>query len=98
MPKPFLYKEQRELEKQLIDTMEAGLKEWRPDLDYPESHSDLAACARGIIQMFELRRLPLPQKLKYECRLCDGTGYFSHMVEGTLHKDYCTKCNGNGWV
>jgi hypothetical protein len=45
--------------------MIAGLHEWRPDLYGPESMSDYQACARGILQMFDVKRSPLPNKLTY---------------------------------
>jgi hypothetical protein len=35
MAKPQLTEPYATLEHQLIETMRAGLKEWRPDLDYP---------------------------------------------------------------
>lgn len=66
MPKPALAEPQAMLEQMLIDSMIAGLKEWRPDLYGPESYSDYQGCARGILQMFEVKRAPLPIKLKYK--------------------------------
>lgn len=66
MPKPQLVPEQAQLEADLINTMIAGLKEWRYDLDYPESYSDMQACVRGIMQMFEIKRSPLPRKLEID--------------------------------
>lgn len=46
MPKPQLAPDLDILERQLIETLLAGLKEWRSDLKYPESHSDMQACVR----------------------------------------------------
>jgi hypothetical protein len=66
MPKPKLESEQDKLERDLVDTLIAGLHEWRPDLSYPESHSDMQACVRGIMRMFKIERSPLPIELKYE--------------------------------
>lgn len=66
MPKPTLKEPQRTLETYLIESMQAGLKQWRPDLYGPESYSDYQACARGIMQMFEVKRAALPVKLEYE--------------------------------
>ena len=43
----------------MIDAATAGLHQWRSDLDYPESYSDMQACARGILQVFDVSRLPL---------------------------------------
>lgn len=59
MPKPPLKEEFARIEGQLIETMIAGLHEWRSDLSYPESHSDMSACARGILKMFKVERRPL---------------------------------------
>ena len=66
MPKPSLTEPQRTMECALIESMVAGLHEWRPDLYGPESYSDYQACARGIMQMFEVKRSPLPIKLEYD--------------------------------
>lgn len=55
-----------QLESDIIQTLIAGHKEWRPDLNYPESHSDMQAAVRGLLQMFEVKRRPLPMKLEYE--------------------------------
>lgn len=65
MPKPSLCAEQEALEVALIQTMLAGLKEWRPDLGYPESIPDMQACARAVMRMFEIKRAALPVPLKY---------------------------------
>ena len=54
------------LEAQIIETLIAGHKEWRPDLSYPESHSDMQAAVRGLLQMFEVKRRALPFKLPHE--------------------------------
>jgi hypothetical protein len=32
----------------VIAAMLAGLRSWRPDLDYPQSFSDMQACVRGL--------------------------------------------------
>lgn len=60
MPKPTLREPYAVLERDLIDTMIAGLKEWRPDLDYPESHSDMAGCVRAVLRKYEVRLRPVP--------------------------------------
>ena len=54
------------LESAIIETMIAGLHEWRPDLLFPQSHSDTQACVRGLLQMFDVKRLPLAKKLELE--------------------------------
>ena len=66
MPKPFLKEPLAQQERDMFKTMVAGLHEWRPDLDYPESYSDFQACIRGLPKMYEVNRRPLPTKLKYE--------------------------------
>jgi hypothetical protein len=66
VPKPKLSLEQQQLERDLISTMIAGLQEWRPDLDYPESYSDMQGCARAVIRMFDIKRASLANELKFE--------------------------------
>lgn len=66
MPKPQLAEPQQTIESHLIETMIAGLKEWRSDLSYPASYSDMQACARGVLRMFDVKRAALPNKLKYK--------------------------------
>lgn len=66
MPKQRLSKDLDLLETQIIETLLAGHHEWRPDLSYPESHSDMQGAVPGLLRMFEVRRLPLPRELTYE--------------------------------
>jgi hypothetical protein len=66
MAKPRLKEPQATLENQLIETMQAGLHEWRPDLYGPESYSDYQACARGILRMFHIVRASLPNALEID--------------------------------
>lgn len=54
-----------QLESDIIETLLAGHKEWRPDLGYPQSHSDMAGAVRGLLRMFEVKRRTLPFELKY---------------------------------
>ncbi len=98
MPKPFLIPEQATLESDLIDTALAGLKEWRPDLSYPESHSDMQACIRGIMQMFEIKRRPLPKPLRVKCWMCEGIKNLITVVDGTRHLKTCLECLGKGYT
>lgn len=63
MPKPKLAEPFNTLEKQIIETLIAGHKEWRPDLNYPESHSDMQGAVRGLLRMYEIKRLPLARDL-----------------------------------
>lgn len=55
-----------QLENDIIETLIAGHKEWRPDLSYPESHSDMQGAVRGLLRMFEVKRRPLPKELEYD--------------------------------
>jgi len=83
------------LEKEIIDTLIAGHHEWRPDLPYPQSHSDMQGAVRGLLRMFEVKRLPLPRKLPYPCNECDGTGYSERKPQ---FRKTCDKCNGTGRI
>lgn len=93
MPKAPLIPEESILEHQLIETMLASFREWRPDLSYPESHSDMEACARGIMRMFETKRLPLPRALHTPCHDCRGLGLF---YTDACHAETCKTCKGRG--
>lgn len=66
MAKRTLKEPDRTLENQIIETLIAGHKEWRPDLSYPESHSDMQGAVRGLLRMFDVKRRPLPKELDYE--------------------------------
>lgn len=59
MSKSRLKPEFQSLETEIIETLLAGHKECRPDLSYPESHSDMQAAVRGLLVMFEIKRRPL---------------------------------------
>ena len=54
-----------QLEADIIETLLAGHHEWRPDLAYPESHSDMQGAVRGLLRMFEVRRRPVAIELEY---------------------------------
>ena len=58
MPKPFLMPEAEQLERDIVETMTAGLHQWRPDLNYPESYSDWQGCIRALLTMYEVKRRP----------------------------------------
>jgi hypothetical protein len=64
MPKPPLKPEFKQLESDIIATLIAGHKQWRPDLNYPESHSDMQGAVRGLLQMFDVQRRPLPRHIE----------------------------------
>lgn len=53
------------LEKQIIETLFASHHEWRKDLAYPESYSDMQGAVRGLLRMFEVKRLPIARELEY---------------------------------
>jgi hypothetical protein len=59
MSKPRLKPEYAMLECDIIDTLLGGLKEWRPDLSYPESHSDMQGCVRALLRMYQVKRRAL---------------------------------------
>ncbi len=95
MPKPPLVPEEAVLENQMIETLRAGLHNWRPDLNYPESYSDMQACVRGLMSMFEVKRRPLAVLLKSPCPDCDGSGD-SVRLPGERHT--CPNCHGRKYV
>lgn len=64
----------RDLESDIIETLIAGHKEWRPDLNSPESYSDWQGAVRGLLRMFEVKRRPIAIELEYHCEKCNGTG------------------------
>ena len=99
MPKPSLKKEDEILERAMIETFIAGLHEWRSDLNYPESYSDMQAGIRGLLKMFDVKRRPLVTPLKINCYHCSGLGDFIRIDEhGTRHITECRYCDGKGWT
>jgi hypothetical protein len=64
MPKPSLKEPYATLESEIIETFIAGHHEWRPDLSYPESHSDMCGGARALMRMFEIKRRPIAISVK----------------------------------
>lgn len=61
MPKARLNEKFSALEHDMISSALASFKQFRPDLEYPESHSDMEAAIRGILIMFDVTRRPLPR-------------------------------------
>lgn len=53
-----------QLESDIIATLIAGHKEARPDLSYPESHSDMQSAVRALIVMFDIKRRPIALEWK----------------------------------
>ena len=82
------------LEGEIVETLLAGHHQYRPDLAYPESHSDMVGAVRGLLRMFEVKRLPLPRPLCYLCNACGGSGYCEMKPD---HRKTCETCNGKGW-
>jgi hypothetical protein len=60
MSKPSLVEPFALLEAEMIRTFLAGHQQWRPDLRYPESHSDLQAGMRALIKRFDIQPRPIP--------------------------------------
>lgn len=89
MPKPRLLPELEILESQIIESMIAGLHNWRADLQYPESHSDMQACVRGLLFMFAVQRSALPIKLFGPCHVCEGLGRLKQTEDISVTCDYC---------
>ena len=83
------------LESQIIETLLAGHHEYRPDLGYPESHSDMQGAVRGLLRMFEVKRRPMAVALEYPCRSCNGVGHFRSADD---IRDTCKNCNGTGKI
>ena len=92
MPKPSLSPPYDALERDIIETLLAGLKEWRPDLAHPESHSDMQGCVRALLVMYDVKRRPLPLKLPSPCPDCEGLGQFTRMEGGVPYRTTCPKC------
>lgn len=65
MAKRSLKPELAALEMDILETLLAGHKQWRPDLAYPQSHSDMQAAIRNLLQLFEVKRRTLPYDLEY---------------------------------
>ncbi|RLI51121.1 MAG: hypothetical protein DRP09_19520 [Candidatus Thorarchaeota archaeon] len=64
MSKPTLKEPYRTLEHQVVETMMAAYKAW--GLEFPKSYSDYQACARALIEMFDIKRRPLAFKIPLE--------------------------------
>lgn len=69
MPKPRLTEQNQILESQMIETFLAGHHEYRPDLAYPESHSDMAGGVRALLRRFEVKMRPLDVELPVDDNL-----------------------------
>lgn len=59
MAKSSMKPEYDALEQAILETFLAGHKEARPDLPYPQSHSDMQSGIRALLVMFEIKRRPI---------------------------------------
>jgi hypothetical protein len=91
MPKSRLRPTLDQLESDIIETLLAGHHEWRPDLPYPESHSDMQGAVRGLLRMFKVERRPLPEPLEYHCEECHNSGYIRTKLGDYFEEKKC-KC------
>lgn len=98
MPKPFLIEEDSILERNIIETLIAGLHEWRNDLSYPESYSDMQACVRGLMKMYEIIRRPIAVPLRIKCHFCNGIGDFIKFEGSMKLSETCKECKGYGYL
>ena len=95
MPKPRLKPPLDALEGDIIDTLLAGLHEWRSDLNYPESHSDMQGCVRALLREFEVTRRPIGlATLPTWCELCGGTGRVLALKDGDPRVQQRMTCPG----
>ena len=60
MAKPHLREPYASLESDLLTTLRAGLQEWRPDLDYPQSASDMQGAVRAVLRKYDVKLRPVP--------------------------------------
>ena len=60
MPKRTLKPELAALSNDLIRTLRAGHHVYRPDLAYPESHSDMQGAVEGLLLKYDVQLRPLP--------------------------------------
>ncbi len=67
MPPPSLRNpEDRWLASAIIETLMEGHRQRRPDLAYPESHSDMTWAVYALLEMFEVKRRPVARRLLFE--------------------------------
>ena len=99
MAKSRLYPPYDQLESDIIDTLLAGHQEYRPDLGYPQSHSDMQAAVRGLLRMYEIKRRPMAVVLEFPCYHCKGLGEFIHFdTQGVQNTERCKECSGKGKI
>jgi hypothetical protein len=100
MPKPKLKEPWRTMEGEIIDTLLAGHHEWRPDLAYPESHSDMSGAVRGLLRMYEVKRRPIALEISESIEgatLMRDHGQLDHTNEtgaAQMGDEICANCGG----
>jgi hypothetical protein len=93
MPKSDLTPEDNILEQQLIDTFLVGHREWRPDLQYPQSYSDMQGGMRAVMEHFAIKRRPIAKSLKKHCHICRGSRrVLQNPEQNTTHFITCPNC------
>lgn len=101
MPKPRMTPELEVLEREIVSTLMAGHKQFRPDLHYPESHSDMQAAVRNLLRMFNVERRDTPRYLEMPCPGCEGLGklILETNKSGSFQRStICSSCQGNRTV
>jgi hypothetical protein len=101
MPKAQLVADDAALERDLIETLLAGHHQWRRDLAYPESHSDMQAAVRAALVKYEIKLRPVPRPLRYVCEPCRGHGDYRFPVDGNpqhIRTEDCKECGGKGYT
>lgn len=101
MPKPDTREPYASLESDLFATMQAGLHEWRADLNYPESFSDFQACFRALFRMYEVKRRPLAIRIEEIEAPPEVCGWCAKPLGGESFSgpnhavQFCTECGQN---
>ncbi len=105
MPKPTFVPEESLLMRDIQDTLLAGLKQWRPDLAYPQSASDMQGMLIALLQKYEVKLRPIAVPLKVLCHRCLGAKYVlvvtypTDPVNGVNTECLrdCQECGGKGY-
>jgi hypothetical protein len=83
MPKQILEEPYNTLEKSLISALMFGHNQLRPDLDYPESFSDMQSAVRELMRQYEVIQRPVRINLPIQryCKVCgDPVGSDGHIL------------------
>lgn len=98
MAKSSLRHDLARLESDIIETLIAGHHEWRPDLPYPESHSDMQGAVRALLKMFKVERRPVAVELEYHDRASEMlASHFRHIWQSQVAEGK-TKESFETWV